>query len=168
MALIDCRECGHRISEEAAHCPACGAPRRKIEPKGGLDLRAAFITLAVVAVPLALSQLLTLGSGNADGQAAEDAVRARRIVAATAAMRLLASQLREPSSVNWQAVSVNDDGTLTCLDYRARNGFGGYAQSKSIVSSATGVDNSPAALAMCDSSRFRDITPDATREFDKR
>ena len=26
MALIDCRECGHRISDKATTCPNCGAP----------------------------------------------------------------------------------------------------------------------------------------------
>jgi len=28
MALIDCKECGHSVSTEAAACPSCGAPLR--------------------------------------------------------------------------------------------------------------------------------------------
>ncbi|MEW8005257.1 MAG: zinc ribbon domain-containing protein [Candidatus Thiodiazotropha sp.] len=26
MALIDCEECGHKVSDTAATCPSCGAP----------------------------------------------------------------------------------------------------------------------------------------------
>ena len=33
--------------------------------------------------------------------------------------------MREPDSVRWQQVATNDDGTIVCVTYRARNGFGG-------------------------------------------
>lgn len=29
MPMIDCHECGARISDQAIACPACGAPRRR-------------------------------------------------------------------------------------------------------------------------------------------
>jgi len=28
MALVDCRDCGHKVSDSAAACPGCGAIRR--------------------------------------------------------------------------------------------------------------------------------------------
>jgi hypothetical protein len=34
MALIACKECNHEISEQAAHCPHCGAPTSSA-PRGG-------------------------------------------------------------------------------------------------------------------------------------
>lgn len=28
MALVDCRDCGHKVSDSAAACPGCGAIRK--------------------------------------------------------------------------------------------------------------------------------------------
>jgi len=33
--------------------------------------------------------------------------------------------MRDPESVRWQNIFTNDDGTIVCVAYRARNGFGG-------------------------------------------
>lgn len=35
------------------------------------------------------------------------------------------ANLREPSSVEWVDISSTDDGSVVCVQYRARNGFGG-------------------------------------------
>lgn len=50
MALIPCRECGHQISDTAASCPSCGAPRAEppnsppteVEPNSRWALARAF------------------------------------------------------------------------------------------------------------------------------
>jgi hypothetical protein len=34
MALIDCAECGHKISSSALACPSCGAPSNPAKPTG--------------------------------------------------------------------------------------------------------------------------------------
>lgn len=39
--------------------------------------------------------------------------------------KLVKNALRDPASVQWESVRVNDDGSLVCLVYRATNGFGG-------------------------------------------
>ncbi|KAA0230145.1 hypothetical protein EDM76_11570 [bacterium] len=36
--------------------------------------------------------------------------------------------LREPESVQWETIMANDDGSVMCFDYRARNGFGGMTR----------------------------------------
>ena len=32
MALIDCPECGNKVSNRAPHCPSCGVPITAVEP----------------------------------------------------------------------------------------------------------------------------------------
>lgn len=34
MALIECPECGHRISDRAVACPGCGFPQREVSGRG--------------------------------------------------------------------------------------------------------------------------------------
>jgi hypothetical protein len=41
------------------------------------------------------------------------------------AMARVKNALREPESVQWIRIRANSDGTLVCVAYRARNGFGG-------------------------------------------
>lgn len=41
------------------------------------------------------------------------------------AAKLVKNALRDPASVQWESVRVNEDGSLVCLVYRAKNGFGG-------------------------------------------
>jgi hypothetical protein len=69
MALIDCSECGHRVSDLAAACPSCGAPVRRPDvsasplginrpPKKGKGLR--ILVGLLVVLPLALGLLSAL------------------------------------------------------------------------------------------------------------
>ena len=55
MALIACRGCGERISQQAASCPKCGHPMRK--PKEGMSGCGLFflIVAAIVAAAIILS-----------------------------------------------------------------------------------------------------------------
>jgi hypothetical protein len=36
--------------------------------------------------------------------------------------------LREPESVQWETILANDDASVMCFLYRARNGFGGMTR----------------------------------------
>lgn len=49
MALISCRECGARISDEAVRCPSCGA--RNIKPTSTKlrALQAVFLVAIILA-----------------------------------------------------------------------------------------------------------------------
>jgi hypothetical protein len=42
--------------------------------------------------------------------------------------RVVKSKLRDPGSVVWERVLANADGSVICLDYRARNGLGGMGR----------------------------------------
>lgn len=39
----------------------------------------------------------------------------------------LKERMREPDSVKWDTILANDDGSVICVQYRGRNGFGGYS-----------------------------------------
>ncbi|MCU4120942.1 hypothetical protein [Variovorax sp. N23] len=44
---------------------------------------------------------------------------------AFASAKAVKSTLRDPDSLKWEFIGVNDDATVACLKYRAKNGFGG-------------------------------------------
>jgi hypothetical protein len=62
-------------------------------------------------------------------QVAEDA----RFDMAFQAAKAVKSSLRDPDSVKWEFVGVNDAGTVACMKYRAKNGFGGMNAGFAVV-----------------------------------
>lgn len=56
---------------------------------------------------------------------AEEAARDNRLTKAMHAGRVIKNSLRDPDSLKWQTIRTNDDATVLCYVYRARNGFGG-------------------------------------------
>ena len=62
-------------------------------------------------------------------QTAQDA-RIDFVFDATKAVR---AAMRNPESLKWEAVQVNDDATIACLQYRAQNGFGGMNRESVVV-----------------------------------
>lgn len=42
-----------------------------------------------------------------------------------AVVKFIKSAQREPSSVQWSSIEANEDASVVCVLYRARNGFGG-------------------------------------------
>jgi predicted amidophosphoribosyltransferase len=62
MALIDCPECTHKISDRAAYCPNCGYPLKesKERPRPDLPFLDPLAELAAVAEELAAAVHRTL------------------------------------------------------------------------------------------------------------
>jgi hypothetical protein len=59
-------------------------------------------------------------------QVASDKARNdRRFAAALVAARAIKDNLRDPDSLVWESIRANDDATVLCIEYRARNGLGG-------------------------------------------
>lgn len=58
MALISCKECGREVSDQAAACPACGAPVAQAAPapeqNSGCSSTAKWLVILFVGVPLVL------------------------------------------------------------------------------------------------------------------
>ena len=135
MALKPRHECGEQVSTTASACAHCGA---KPEKKTSLVTWAVFafiiIVVAKTASPLLTPETLPVPK-TPEEIAAEAASEARfqKTVLVAASIK---KSMREPESVKWESILTNDDASLVCLEYRARNGFGGM--SKEAVSYAKG------------------------------
>lgn len=141
MALVKCHECGSEISSEAKACPKCGAEPRK--SAGLLGWTVAILILAFVLKSVFSSSdgppppVETAAQREAKQQQ-EQLFQKTVIMAAT-----IKRNLREPESVQWETIMANDDGSVMCFLYRARNGFGGMTREN--VSLANGKASKEAA-----------------------
>lgn len=127
MGLKTCKECGGQISSSATACPHCG---RKIR-------RTSLVTW-IVTIFLAVTAITSINAYNrrgmaptqrpvTDAQRVDEARNDLRFTRTAIAAATLKKSLREPDSVRWSHILANDDATTICLEYRARNGFGGMA-----------------------------------------
>lgn len=140
MALISCKECGKQISSDAKVCPNCGVKNGKPFWKPVLiglfglivviNLTNSFYDSKANKRQEARLAAMTPEQRQVEIKKKEDERRnseSRAINSATA-VSSLKSSLREPSSLQLDWVGVNEKGSIVCIDYRAKNGFGGYAK----------------------------------------
>lgn len=120
MALITCEECKKEISDTAGKCPQCGAKIDKPMRLGSMIL-AAFVTVAVVQCSLSTNG----SSPSKTTQAPPDPVAEARFQKTAMFAAGVKSKMRDPSSFALESARSNEDATVICLEYRARNGFGG-------------------------------------------
>lgn len=120
MALIKCHECDKEISSEAKACPHCGAKPRSMTAKVILVLVGSVVIWSIY-----------FGGGadtstppTAEEKAQKEAENARYAVAA-ATSKLIRGTMRDPESLKFEIMGVNEDASVLCAKYRARNGFGG-------------------------------------------
>lgn len=127
MAIVKCHECGADVSTEAKACPKCGA---KVKRPASRTKKLLYSLVAVVVVAGVVAQ-----QQNPEKRAAEAAARDGQVAqlqAGRAAMNALKSSLRDPDSMKLDAVRVSDDRQIVCIEYRARNGFGGVNRSMAV------------------------------------
>lgn len=132
MSLITCHECKNQVSTEAKTCPGCGAKVKK--PTGLLTkIFLAFFGLVIV---------MTLVNGPGSGAAKpvktpEEKAKSERENLRFGMAKTVASQLkaaaRDPDSLVIESMRVNDDSSVICTEYRARNGFGGMNRELFVV-----------------------------------
>lgn len=119
MTMIKCHECGKEISSEAKACPHCGA-----KPKSGIGCGPMLGIVLIAGIAwLALSPNGPSTPPHEKTQAEKDS-DVRFSVGATAA-KALKQSLREPDSLDIISIRTDDPATTICIEYRARNGFGG-------------------------------------------
>jgi hypothetical protein len=133
MALIKCDECAREVSDTAPHCPGCGAKVRK--PTSRLTLIIGGFILVAIG-----SSVFSSNSNSAKPapqktpqQLAAEAKKEAAFQRTADITRQLKAALRDPESVQWESIRANDDASLVCLQYRARNGFGGMNREVAIV-----------------------------------
>lgn len=128
MALVKCKECAKDISSEAKACPSCGAK----PPKSSSRLAVALIGIAAVAIyvdgskkdtPPQPAVSITPEQARVNKKLADE--KTARLDSTFRVLASIKASLREPDSVQWANVLSNTDGTVVCVTYRARNGFGG-------------------------------------------
>lgn len=148
MALITCKECQAKISDSAPTCPQCGAKR----PKAASRLQIAFVGVLVIGIGIAVSKpgttAATAGAAPAPTQTAEQAAyRAKesafadqqakaakaRAQFAASSIEAVMSSLRDPESAKFTYLGVNEEGNVSCLQYRAKNGFGGMNNAFAVI-----------------------------------
>lgn len=135
MPIVDCRECGSKVSTEARTCPSCGAKARKQMSTG-----AAF---TIVGLSIALFYVVAHQSEwDAQTEAARVAAqtpaqRASEIRVAdlngarTACRELVKNNLHDPDSSEfddygtWYASEKTPGNFEVFVTLRAKNGFGG-------------------------------------------
>lgn len=125
MALIKCDECGSEVSSAAKACPKCGAkPRKAVGLLGWLFvLFAAYLAYNLFSPPSAPHMPPPTPEEIARQQREEATFQKTAIMAAR-----IKRDLREPESVQWETILANDDASVMCFLYRARNGFGGMTR----------------------------------------
>jgi uncharacterized OB-fold protein len=123
MALIKCHECGGQVSDQAGACPHCGA---KPKPKTTASTKIwATVFAAVVAIAVFSPKREASIPPETPQQKAEKAAARARFNTTAGVVAAIKSSLREPDSAKWEAIRANDDASVVCIIYRARNGFGG-------------------------------------------
>jgi hypothetical protein len=127
MALIKCKECGTEISSNAESCPKCGA---KIPHTSFLTKLVLFFIIIGIA-PVIISFLSDNKSQSAIAEKPDPAKQLLqdRMQSVVATEREIKTSLRDPDSAVWEKVLVNNDGSVVCIQVRAKNGFGGMARS---------------------------------------
>lgn len=121
MALKKCGECGGQVSSEAKSCPHCGAKRRKsVGPVGIMVV----CGLGILFVSAAIDEPSPPPTLTAEERAAKEADDARFNLAFAVA-KGIKTTLREPDSMKLEGLWTNEKADLACIEYRAKNGFGG-------------------------------------------
>lgn len=124
MAMIKCHECGNPVSSSAKACPTCG-----VKPKNNVS-RVIWWTFAFVfGVPLVVSSLVGGGATAPSAPRAEDTDGLRMV----RAERWLKESMRDPGSFEVDGVGMNPATKYICIQYRARNGFGGMNRENAVL-----------------------------------
>src|SRR6476469_7596301 len=124
MALVACSECSKEVSTQARACPHCGAKRAKSAGPIAYIFAGLFFLIVFKSCSIERRADTRTSDQIAAANAAEKDYQARLVSAATVMASIKAS-LRDPQSVQWSSVKSDAEGTVVCVEYRARNGFGG-------------------------------------------
>jgi NMD protein affecting ribosome stability and mRNA decay len=124
MALQPCVECGAKISSQASACPQCGAKARR-KTSAFTKIAGSLFAIIVAVSVLSPKTEVPPPAPKTPAQQAAEAQKEARFQKTVLVVKTIRSALRDPESVKWESVAANDDASIVCVEYRARNGFGG-------------------------------------------
>jgi ribosomal protein L40E len=134
--MITCAECTSTVSDGAKQCPSCGAPAKRMKAGQPRTMSIGAKIIIGLAVMTAIG-IAVQGFSPAPKQSAADVVAEKagdhRDTAALKAAQAIKDNLNDPTSARFDKVLVNADGTLVCMRYRARNGFGALILTQAVV-----------------------------------
>lgn len=144
MALKPCKECGNEVSSDAKSCPKCGA---KTPKKATLFTWLVVAGLAVWsyqsatspekanASPVASVMPLTKEAKTAKdlAETKELADQKARFTLASDFTEAVTRRMRDPGSFVVESLLTNHTGTIACMQYRSKNGFGGMNRESAIL-----------------------------------
>lgn len=146
MAIVRCTECNAKVSDTAQACPKCGALNFKTGPKKSSKIvKYGGSFVAVVILISALFGTVTDRSDDAHAKAAASTIRSIRQAA------------RDPSSVLIDRFLISADHSVQCVQYRAKNGFGGNNREAMIIT-AQGTSTSATSWESYCSAGLIDVT----------
>lgn len=136
MALVKCTECQREISSDAKACPGCGKKPKKSVGVGGLIIAVLFGILVFNLAGKGDSATPTVSTLTPEQQAVHDKAAKNsnaRITNTIRTKRSIKDNLRDPNSLEWVSSAANEDGSVVCVVYRARNGFGGMNVERAVM-----------------------------------
>jgi DNA-directed RNA polymerase subunit RPC12/RpoP len=123
MALIECKECGHKVSDEAKACPSCGA--KVPQPPG--RLKVLFWGLVIIFTLKSIFDGSETNSYKASTTYTPQTQKSEPFGdMLNFSLTAIKSSLKDPSSLILESVLIEKDGRSSCITYRAKNSFGGY------------------------------------------
>jgi hypothetical protein len=131
MALIKCEECGNEVSTQAKTCPKCGA---KVKPPASTLSKLIVVLIGVAVVgSIVTAEPETTPPPDTPEQIAEKAASDKRFHLAAGLVSTIKDAVADPDSLAIDQLRVNDDASIVCAEYRARNGFGGMVREHLVV-----------------------------------
>ena len=133
MALIKCHECGTEVSTEAKTCPKCGAKVKKPSSGAGTMLIIGLVAAIFLAAMTSGTGSNTSSDVETPEQKAQKEAETARYAVAAATSKLLRDTMRDPESMKFESLRVSENADTVCMEYRARNGFGGMNREFMVV-----------------------------------
>jgi len=160
MALVKCKECSREVSSKATACPGCGVKMPKKTSVITWIVGGFFAVTIIVSIVSANNQSAAKAARTPE-QVAGDAKKEAAFQKVAAVLSSIKSAMRDPESIKWESVLANDDSSVVCAMYRAKNGFGGtsveratYANGK-LSTAASAWNKSCAGKTLTDMSHAR-------------
>ena len=122
MSMTTCKECKSPVSDTAATCPKCGA---KVPPKTKKLTWAVVGVIGLLVVVAVANKNDTPTTPSAPATKIEPTPESKQVSIAREGAAEIKRNMRDPDSLKFDYIGVNNDGSIACFRYRAKNGFGG-------------------------------------------
>jgi hypothetical protein len=171
MSLITCPDCRADVSRSAKACPQCGASAKAIikgQPRTSKPIGKA----GKIGIGVATAAFIALGAASiiprsaptpSAADAKEDAQYKQRSEAAVTDAISLKQSLRDPDSLVFEKILSNDDGSVVCVSYHARNGFGGMNRDHAVFAGGPGTTSAASWRKHCAHGMLDDVTDETVR-----